>query len=128
MAISEYEWMTGFECSAFPQMGMDELELTQHDRFWASDLLRVRETQPTVPGHVRGVVAQRLLVIADGAICIAGEQALKWGVPEIRLYTNARMERNIALYTAYGFRETGRRERSYRSGWIVVDMAKPVSK
>ena len=58
----------------------------------------------------------------------AGEQALKWGVPEIRLYTNARMERNIALYTAYGFRETGRREKSYRPGWIVVDMAKPVSK
>jgi len=58
----------------------------------------------------------------------AGEQALKWGVPEIRLYTNARMERNIALYTAYGFRETGRREKSYRPGWIVVDMAKPVAK
>src|SRR4051794_20843672 len=49
--------MTGFECSAFPQMGMDELELTQHDRFWASDLLRVRETGTTlirygIPWHL----------------------------------------------------------------------------
>src|SRR3954466_13233131 len=31
--------MTGFECTAFPQIGMDELALTQHDRFWGSDLL-----------------------------------------------------------------------------------------
>jgi beta-glucosidase/6-phospho-beta-glucosidase/beta-galactosidase len=34
-----WRWMTGFECTAFPQVGMDELELTQHDRFWGSDLL-----------------------------------------------------------------------------------------
>jgi len=58
----------------------------------------------------------------------AGEQAVTWGVPEVRLYTNARMERNIALYTAYGFRETGRRENPYRPGWMVVDMAKAVDK
>ena len=36
--------MTGFECSTFPQVGMDELALTQHDRFWGSDLLRVVES------------------------------------------------------------------------------------
>jgi beta-glucosidase len=34
-----WRWMTGFECTAFPQVGMDELALTQHDRFWGSDLL-----------------------------------------------------------------------------------------
>jgi beta-glucosidase len=39
----DFEWMTGFECSTFPQIGMDELKLTQHDRFWGSDILRARE-------------------------------------------------------------------------------------
>lgn len=54
----------------------------------------------------------------------ADEQARTWQVPEVRLYTSSRMERNIALYTAYGFRETGRRPNPYRPGWTVVDMAK----
>ena len=30
----------------------------------------------------------------------ADEQARSWGLPEVRLYTNALMERNIALYSA----------------------------
>jgi ribosomal protein S18 acetylase RimI-like enzyme len=54
----------------------------------------------------------------------ADEQARLWGLPEVRLYTNSRMERNIALYTAYGFHETGRRSNPYRPGWTLVDMAK----
>lgn len=54
----------------------------------------------------------------------ADEQARQWGLPEIRLYTNAKMERNIALYLAYGYRETGRRPNPYRPGWVLVDMAK----
>ena len=56
----------------------------------------------------------------------ADEQTCLWGLPEVRLYTNARMERNIALYLAYGFHETGRRPNPYRPGWVLVDMAKPV--
>ena len=40
---TDFEWMTGFECTTFPQLGMDELALTQHDRFWGSDLVRARE-------------------------------------------------------------------------------------
>ena len=55
----------------------------------------------------------------------ADEQTRLWGLPEVRLYTNARMERNIALYLAYGFHETGRRPNPYRPGWVLVDMAKP---
>ncbi|MDX8439580.1 GNAT family N-acetyltransferase [Mesorhizobium australafricanum] len=58
----------------------------------------------------------------------ANEQARSWGVPEVRLYTNSLMERNIALYSAYGYRETGRRANPYRPGWILVDMVKPVDK
>ncbi|AZO12782.1 MULTISPECIES: GNAT family N-acetyltransferase [unclassified Mesorhizobium] len=58
----------------------------------------------------------------------AEEQSRSWGLPELRLYTNARMERNIALYTAYGYREEGRRPNPYRPGWTLVDMAKPVGR
>ena len=58
----------------------------------------------------------------------AEEQARCWSLPEVRLYTNSRMERNIALYLAYGFHETGRRPNPYRPGWVLVDMAKPVDK
>lgn len=54
----------------------------------------------------------------------ADEQTRLWGLPEVRLYTNSRMERNIALYLAYGFHETGRRANPYRPGWTLVDMAK----
>jgi ribosomal protein S18 acetylase RimI-like enzyme len=57
----------------------------------------------------------------------ADEQARLWGLPEVRLYTNAKMERNIALYLAYGYRETGRRPNPYRPGWTLVDMAKAVT-
>ncbi|MEI8701123.1 GNAT family N-acetyltransferase [Mesorhizobium sp. ISC15] len=56
----------------------------------------------------------------------ADEQTRLQGLPEVRLYTNARMERNIALYKEYGFHETGRRPNPYRPGWTIVDMAKTV--
>jgi ribosomal protein S18 acetylase RimI-like enzyme len=49
------------------------------------------------------------------------------GLTELRLYTNARMERNIALYSAFGFRQTGRRPNPNRPGWTIVDMAKCLS-
>ena len=58
----------------------------------------------------------------------ADEQTRQWGLPEIRLYTNAKMERNIALYLAFGYQETGRRPNPYRPGWVLVDMAKTVDK
>lgn len=45
---TDFRWMTGFECSAFPQVGVDELEETQHYRWWASDLVRVREAGITM--------------------------------------------------------------------------------
>ena len=41
--VRDFEWMTGFECSTFPDIGMDQLTLTQHDRFWAGDLVRAVE-------------------------------------------------------------------------------------
>ena len=50
-----------------------------------------------------------------------------WGVPELRLYTNALMTKNIAIYGRRGFRETGRRQHPKRADLQVVDMAKPVA-
>ncbi|PBC04875.1 GNAT family N-acetyltransferase [Mesorhizobium sp. WSM3860] len=73
---------------------------------------------PAFQGRKLGIA---LLNFADG-------QTRSWGLPEVRLYTNSRMERNIALYSAYGYRETGRRANPYRPGWTLVDMAKPVDK
>lgn len=57
----------------------------------------------------------------------AEDLARQTGKTEIRLYTNARMEKNIALYASFGYRETGRRPNPVRPGWTVVDMAKAIS-
>jgi ribosomal protein S18 acetylase RimI-like enzyme len=69
---------------------------------------------PDRQGHGHGAALLRL----------AEDLATRAGLTELRLYTNARMERNIALYTAFGYRETGRRPNPYRPGWTIVDMAK----
>ena len=53
----------------------------------------------------------------------AEAEARRRGLPEIRLYTNEKMERNIALYAARGYAETGRQE---GSGFRRVFMAKRV--
>jgi len=57
----------------------------------------------------------------------AEEEARGWGVGEVRLYTNGRMERNISLYISIGYRETGRGTHPLRPGFVVVDMAKPLA-
>lgn len=57
----------------------------------------------------------------------AEEMARAAGVGEVRLYTSARMERNPTLYSAYGYRETGRRPNPHRPGWVPVDMVKPLA-
>lgn len=72
---------------------------------------------PGFQGQGHGV---RLLRFAE-------EQVRAAGHGEIRLYTNARMERNIALYQSFGYRESGRRPNPHRPGWFIVDMAKPLA-
>ena len=63
-------------------------------------------------------LGQRLLRFAEA-------KAREWAVPELRLYTNARMTRNIAIYEAAGYRETARRPHPLRPGFTIVDMVKP---
>jgi beta-glucosidase/6-phospho-beta-glucosidase/beta-galactosidase len=40
---NDFQWMTGFECTAFPQVGTDELEQQQHYKWWASDFIRIHD-------------------------------------------------------------------------------------
>ncbi|WP_319520132.1 GNAT family N-acetyltransferase [uncultured Martelella sp.] len=53
-------------------------------------------------------------------------RAREEGLGEIRLYTNALMTRNIALYKRFGFTETGRRPNPKRPQFTIVDMTMPV--
>lgn len=57
----------------------------------------------------------------------AEDRAREAGLAEVRLYTNAKMTRNIALYAHCGYVETGRRTHPQRPGWMLVDMTKRVS-
>ena len=52
--------------------------------------------------------------------------AASWQVADLRLYTNALMTRNLAIYAKHGYRETGRRPHPLRPQFTVVDMAKTV--
>lgn len=71
------------------------------------------------PDHQSAGHGRRILAFLE-------DQARAAGLPEIRLYTNARMERTIAIYLAYGFREVSRRLNPLRPTWTIVDMVKSV--
>lgn len=56
----------------------------------------------------------------------ADRRAIAIRVPEIRLYTNTRMEKNIALYRRHGYIETGIRSHPSRPGETLIDMVRPM--
>jgi ribosomal protein S18 acetylase RimI-like enzyme len=70
-----------------------------------------------LPEHQRRGHARRLLAFAE-------EQARRVGRSALQLYTNDRMEHNLALYRSCGFIETGRRPHPTRPGITLVDLAK----
>jgi GNAT superfamily N-acetyltransferase len=72
----------------------------------------------SLPG-ARGGVGRFLLEFAEA-------RARTLGLPEVRLYTNGLMERNIRIYQKAGYVETGRTDNPKRPGWVAVHMAKPV--
>jgi ribosomal protein S18 acetylase RimI-like enzyme len=57
----------------------------------------------------------------------ADYRAVAIGVPELRLFTNTQMQRNIALYRSHGYAETAIRPHPSRSGQMIVDMVRPVA-
>ncbi len=64
--------------------------------------------------------------LGKALLAFAGDLARRRGLPELRLYTNARMTKNLALYRGAGFVETGRRPHPSRAGEVLVDLAKRV--
>lgn len=49
------------------------------------------------------------------------------GLKEVRLYTNAMMERNIRIYQAYGYVEANRRPSPKRPQFTIVDMTRKLA-
>jgi ribosomal protein S18 acetylase RimI-like enzyme len=74
-----------------------------------------------LPEHQGQGHGRRLLAFAE-------EQGRETGRAALRLYTNDRMERNLALYKRCGFTESGRRPHPTRAGITLVDLAKPLAR
>ncbi|NBB49138.1 GNAT family N-acetyltransferase [Rhizobium sp. CRIBSB] len=62
--------------------------------------------------------------IGPSLIAEAEHRARLAGKALMTLYTNALMNRNIALYQKLGYHETGRRPNTARPGFTIVDMEK----
>ena len=139
--FAAWQWFRPYEWSPDPAA---RYKVTQcmverdHGNLWLRVFLKPRDGQEmdylkpirltTGAGSVAVAPAFQGRKLGIRLLDFADEQARSWDVPEVRLYTNSRMERNIALYAAYGYRETGRRANPYRPGWTLVDMAKPVDR
>jgi len=70
------------------------------------------------PAHQKRGLGRRLMALAEARAC-----ALRR--PELRLFTNARMEGNIALYHRLGYRETQREQLA--ADRVLVHMSKAVA-
>jgi len=69
------------------------------------------------PDHAGKGIGARLIAEAERRAKANGKSSMK-------LYTNALMSRNIALYSKLGYVETGRRPHPSRVNSTIVDMAK----
>ena len=72
-----------------------------------------------VPAAQNRGVGKALLLFSE-------HHAARKHLPELRLSTNLKMDKNIAVYREHGFVELGKRPHPFRPGEIEVDMAKPV--
>ncbi len=82
----------------------------------AADHLLI-ESLAVLPDHQGRGLGQWMLAFADA-------RARKAGLPELRLYTNALMTRNIGIYARAGFVETRREPVPHRPDIVRVHMAK----
>ncbi|NUR91370.1 MAG: GNAT family N-acetyltransferase [Nonomuraea sp.] len=57
--------------------------------------------------------------IGRGLLAHAEREAVRLGLPALRLYTNVRMTPNIALYSSLGYVETGRVDLGGRSAVLM---------
>lgn len=72
------------------------------------------------PLHQGRSHASALLRHAEG-------KAREWDLPEMRLYTNALMTKNVAIYTRAGYRETSRQPSPNRPHHTQINMRKTMS-
>ena len=79
------------------------------------------ESLALLPGHQGRGLGRWMLAFAE-------EQARQAGVPEVRLYTNVLMTRNIGIYRQAGFVETHRKvvQLPQRMSFVRVYMVKPL--
>ena len=82
----------------------------------AADHLMI-ESLALLPAHQGRGLGRWMLAFAE-------QRARGLGLPELRLYTNALMARNLVLYAQAGFVETGRRPIPHRPDFIRVYMAR----
>jgi ribosomal protein S18 acetylase RimI-like enzyme len=106
--------------------------LADHDAWFARDAAGV-ELGALVLGFLPDHVLIWSVAVTEAAgrrgigralIAFAEAEAIRRGLGEVRLYTNALMPRNIALYQRLGYGETGRE--TTPDGRRVVHMAKSV--
>lgn len=116
----------------------DYTERIARDEVWV--LEQGRERVPTPVGVLVAEAADEHLAIYSIAVApawqgrgfgkallaLAEQLARRRRLPELRLYTNTRMTKNVALYRAAGFVETGTRVHPGRPGEFLVDMARRV--
>lgn len=57
----------------------------------------------------------------------AEDKAREWHLPEVRLYTNALMMKNVAIYTRAGYRETSRQPSPNRPHHTQINMSKTMN-
>jgi ribosomal protein S18 acetylase RimI-like enzyme len=105
-------YVTGPAGEAAPGAGLDGLIVLVPEE----DGLLV-ENVAVRPGlHGRGI-GRRLMAFAE-------EEARRRGLPAVRLYTHERMTRNIDLYEALGYQQTGREP---IGGGDLVHLRKPLA-
>ena len=75
------------------------------------------ESLAVLPAHQGRGLGRWMLGFAE-------DRARQAGVPELRLYTNALMTRNIEIYRQAGFAETRREAMQQRVNFVRVYMAK----
>jgi ribosomal protein S18 acetylase RimI-like enzyme len=72
------------------------------------------------PERQRAGLGRKLLAFAE-------DVARDRGLGNLTLFTNAKMERNIRIYSRFGYRETRRRAHPTRSDTVIVDMKKTLA-
>ena len=84
----------------------------------AADYLMI-ESLAIPPAHQGRGIGRWMLDFAE-------RRARDLGLPELRLYTNALMARNLGIYRQAGFFETHRQPVPHRVAFVRVHMTKPL--